>query len=180
MAFPKDPCRAGFSFSGLLEKGGFDAALATLLPPRMSSDATDDERYEEEVSLIEELAQHLQLHHAPLVILASGRESLSDKFVALLHAFALEVGFEVAALNADCASFVVTTSDLGVEFGLNTIGKASLREVFPWTTTNLPAAHPIDEWADEDMCDPLAAQTFDLANSLGCPWLVTCSAQRHV
>ena len=69
---------------------------------------------------------------APIAPSALGSESLGDKFVVLMHVFTLEVGLDAEALGQYCSAFRVTTTDLGTEFGLNTVEKATLRQVFPW------------------------------------------------
>ena len=67
------------------------------------------------------LREGMALHRPVPVLLASGRTSLIDKWMACMHLFYLEAG-TAAGVQAYCNSIDSVTSDLGTEFALTSLG----------------------------------------------------------
>ena len=116
-----------------------------------------DETPEEHQKLMGYLRTHLVFRNLPLVVLGTGL-TLRHKFRAVMHGLWLEMASSGQELQSAVSSFVSTTSDLGVEFALNTIAPVRVRELFPWM--------PCD--VDEGSVEP----TVSLERALSAPGLL--------
>ena len=98
------------------------------------------------------VSEKVQGHQPPPVVVASGRGTLMDKFLAVLHVLRLEGGHE--NLPSVLGEVAAVTTDMGVEFGLTAIAPLSLRVLYPWHgEADHDRGHPED--------DLLAAQDRD-------------------
>ena len=120
--------------------------------------AEDHEMLEADARMMRELQDGMRFHTLPVAGLGSGRGTVKDKFVAVMHAFFLEASSSMHGLAAYCKSVVTTTTDYGVEFSLNTVKPVRLRKIFPWLlemgapSPPMPAQGCYDE--ADDMPDP--------------------------
>ena len=100
-----------------------------------SRDGDDDtqQTIEAETVLMDILHEGLGRHrHCPLLVLASGKTSLEDKFYICMRAMYMMAGTNFKTLVQFCKSIVGNTTDFGVEFGINRIQPVNLQELFPW------------------------------------------------
>ena len=92
----------------------------------------DNEILEAEMSLMAEIHSCTSLHRLPIMTLGSGRGTLADKYLCVLHAMFLEAGGTAMSLQDYTDSFVIGTFDLGVEFSLNAILPDRIQNLLPW------------------------------------------------
>ena len=118
-------------------------------------------RVRAEKPLMQQLAKELVLKHLPIITLASGGLKLRDKFRAVMYAMFLLASNSVAGFFDYVNSVKCLTSDMGVEFSLNTVVPVPVRQVFPWLQGGRMGAdadanpHPqgVDEW--EEAAEPV-------------------------
>ena len=114
-------------------------------------------------------------HHLPIISLASGRTTLVDKFLVIMHAFWLVCG-AIVVLQAYCRSVVAITSDFGVEFGLNNVAPTLVGVMFPWLAP-VPEGQVLegtdDEWeVREAVVDEDADSPIGLSEAIAVPGLL--------
>ena len=85
-----------------------------------------------EKHIMDRLRAFLQIHKFPLVVLASGRESVAFKFEAVTHALYLESGPAVRDLQRLMQEVLVTTTDMGVEHSLGKANPVPFMQPLPW------------------------------------------------
>ena len=81
---------------------------------------------------MDRLRAFLHIHKFPLVVLASGRESVAFKFEAGTHALYLESGPALRDLQRLMQEVLVSTTDMGVEHILGKVKPVPFMELFPW------------------------------------------------
>ena len=88
---------------------------------------------ESEVDLIDTLSEGLaDVSHLPLIVLASGRTTLADKFCSVAFAVFLVAGGSLESFATYMSEVIVGTFDMGVEFGLGQILPVLVSDIFPW------------------------------------------------
>lgn len=82
----------------------------------------------------------MSFHTLPICVLGSGRTSLCDKFVAVVHAMMLQAGGDSQSLVKYMKEARIFTTDFGVEYGLPSVLPATLRDVLPELLRKAPLA----------------------------------------
>ena len=105
---------------------------------------------EAEMPLMAEIHSCTSLHRLPIMTLGSGRGTLVDKYLCVLHAMFLEAGATPMSLQNYTELFVVGTFDLGVEFSLNALLPDRIQNLLPWASfsgdTGTDEAHAESEF----------------------------------
>ena len=86
----------------------------------------------DEAACMERVRSLLRQHTLPLIVLASSRTRLRDKFEAAAFQFFLVAGHTAAHLERFSKSILVPTTDMGTELGLSSVAPVRIDELFPW------------------------------------------------
>ena len=86
----------------------------------------------DEAACMERVRSLLRQHTLPLIVLASSRTRLRDKFEAAALQFFLVAGHTAAHLERFSKSILVPTTDMGTELGLSSVAPVRIDELFPW------------------------------------------------
>lgn len=133
----------------------FRASKATVcMWENCESPEHEDARFEAELPLRAVLQEFVHLVFLPIVVLASGRASLRNKFHAVLHAIFLIASGSTHGLTDYMDSITSHTSDLGTEVLLSKVPALPLRQWLPW----LPLGPQFGQTVDKD--GGLAKQQF--------------------